>query len=164
MESSLLSNPFLFFLFFRFVLFLPLSLYFFFSFRLFFRVVGCFACRDFCGWTRLKMDHARASREALSNGDSGKRCWQCHLSVCRVLVFFAFFYWRGRRGLSRYRACLLVVFSWKVLNRARGLNWGEGCNVASGRNFKFQYGGSNFVSFKSFSILTFHPIPVEYYN
>lgn len=50
MESSLLSNPFLFFLFFRFVLFLPLSLSIFpFPFVFFFRVVGCFACRDFCG-------------------------------------------------------------------------------------------------------------------
>lgn len=48
MESSL--QPFSLFPFFSLCFISPsLSLFFFFSFRLFFRVVGCFACRDFCG-------------------------------------------------------------------------------------------------------------------
>lgn len=74
------------------------------------------------------MDHARALREALSNGDSGERRWQWHLCWC--VAFFGF------EGES-CRDILLVVFGWKVFYRARDLNWGGGCNVSQEKILNF---------------------------
>lgn len=87
------------------------------------------------------MDHARASREALSNGDSGKRCWQCHLSVCRVLgagVFCVFLLEREERVVEISRVSIGCI-RLESFESCEGLELGRGmqCSVSPGGILNF---------------------------
>lgn len=139
MESSLLSNPFLFFLFFRFVLFLPLSLYFFFSFSLF------FSCRwVFCVSRFLRLNSPENGPRSSLEGSFVQRGFREEMlampfvSVPRSGVFCVFLLEREERVVEISRVSIGCI-RLENFESCEGLELGRGmqCSVSPGGILNF---------------------------